>query len=762
LSEVIEVLGRASLGDTTASLSLRGVEPTYPLLGAVAVDGATAPLSDTLAERDGVFGVVVKYLALQRLGAKIGDQISIGQGQFQIRGVLAGLPDQLTRGVTFGIPALVSVSGLMTMDVLPPGVIARFRYKVLLNPGVSYETAATAFTTAFPDAGWQVKSAREATSDLARFFDLFSRFLTIVGLAVLLVGGIGVSNAITAYITDRQSSIATLKSLGATGSRIIVHFLTQVVILTLVGIVMGLILGVLMTVLALPLIGSLFGLTLVPQVDWASLAIATVFGLLSSFAFAYLPLQRARVLRPAVLFRSAGAGNEGELGWRGMLRPSVSAPLLVAIGGLLGLAVLTTGRPLLVAYCATGAVGAYAVLRFAAFLLQGGLKLLPPLPHPLVRNAIKNIYRPGTPAPTVLLSLGLGLALLLLIALVDTNLRSQLEGEVMTNAPTFVFMDLFDDEAEALKNLSQTDPRIDSFKLTPMMRGALTSINGVPMSKQPALPPEFSFLFDGDVPLTYSAPLPEQSRVVEGQWWPSGYSGEPLVSVFERLRTALGLKLGDEIRFDIFGEPVVAKIANFRAYEWRGGNMNFSLVFSPGAIDQFPLSYLGLLKTKKGQEDAVQAALVADYPDLVILPVADALAAIASVINGVVSAVAIIGGLALVSGVLVLAGALSAGRRQRESDAVVHKVLGATRGRLLVAFALEYGLLGVLSALFAACLGVAGAWIIAAKVLEIDFVLDPSLLGLVVAGAVGLTIAVGAMTTWSALSRRPASFLRAG
>lgn len=761
VAEIIEVLDRASMDGATAALSLRGVEPTYPLLGTVAIEGPTAPLDEILAERDGVHGLVVNSLAIERLGAVIGDEVSIGQARFQIRGVLGELPDQLTRGLTFGIPAMVSIAGLLEADILPPGTFARYRYKLLLEPEFSFEAAETALKTASPSAGWQVKSAPEATSDLARFFDLFSRFLTVVGLAVLLVGGIGVSNAITAYLADRQGAIATLKSLGATGNRILVHFLTQIAILALIGILIGLTFGAAMTMLVLPPIGGLLGLTVEPQIDWKALGIASLFGFLSSFAFGYLPLQRARVLRPAMLFRSAGAGTEGRFTWREIAEPATSLPLLAAAGGLFGLAVLTTGRPQLVVYCAAGAIAAFAILRTAAYLIQAGLQALPPSPLLPVRHALQNIHRPGAPAPTVMLSLGLGLALLLMISLIDTNLRRQLTGDGETPVPSFVFMDLFEDEAEALTDLSQADPRIDSFKLSPMLRGALTAINDTPLAELPSMPAESSLLVDSEIPLTYAAELPEQSRIVEGQWWPSDYSGEPLVSVFNGLRTNLGLKLGDSVEFNLFGQTVVATIANFVSYEWRGGNMNFTFVLSPGALDDFPTSYLGLLKTAPDEEDAVQSMLVADYPELMILPVADALEAISTIVDAVADAVAIIGGLALVSGVLVLAGALSAGRRQRESDAVVHKVLGATRGRLLGTFAIEYGLLGLLSALFAMGLGIAGAWVIATWVIQIDFVVQPALLGGIASGAVGLTIVVGALTTWSALSGRPAAFLRA-
>jgi putative ABC transport system permease protein len=761
VGEVIEVLGRGRVEGGSAFLSLRAVDENYPLLGEVVIDGADAPPAELLAARDGVFGVVVNSLLLDRLSIGIGDMLTIGEAQFQIRGVLKSLPDQVTQGVTLGVPAMLSVAGLDTTGILKPGVLARYRYKLLLDAGTSFDAAAAAISTGFPDAGWDVHSPADATADLARFFDIFSRFLTIVGLSALLVGGVGVSNAVAAYISERQRSIATLRSLGATGARIMVHFLTQVMILTLLGIALGLLLGAVLTVAALPVIGNLLAINLPPQVDVQSLATAAAFGLLIGFAFAYLPLQRAQAMRPALLFRAAGAGSDGGLHWRDLLRPTVAVPLLIAAAGIYGLAALTTGRPLLVLYYTLGVIAAFAALRLAAFMMQRGLKLLPPLPHAGMRNAIKAIYRPGAPAPTVILSLGLGLALLLLIALIDNNLRHQLNGEVMADAPTFVFMDLFDDEAAELATLPQSDPRIESFRSTPMLRGAIESVNGTPVAELGPLPEEFSFIFEGEIPLTFSASLPEQSTVLSGAWWRENHSGEAEVSVFERLRAPLRLKLGDELQFMIFGEPLTAKIANFRDYEWRGGNINFAFVLSPGAIEKFPLSYLGLLKARAGEEDAVQQSLVKAYPDLIFLPVGEALAAIAVVINAVVNAIAIIGGLALLSGLLVLAGAMAAGRKQREADAVVQKVLGATRGDVLAAYLIEYGLLGALSAVLAAALGVAGAWAFVTQVLEIDFALDPLLLVLVILGAIGLTIAVGALTTWSALSVRPAPFLRA-
>lgn len=757
VGEVVEVMGRARAPGQSSFVAIRAVDANYPLLGTVEYEG-DGTLPDLLAERDGHFGIVAESLLLDRLGLAIGDLVTIGEAEFQLRGVLRSLPDQVTQGVLLGIPTLMSVEGLNATGILKPGVLAKYRYKMILDPPGFTATAVTILNT-FPEAGWSVLSPQEATADLARFFDIFSRFLVIVGLSSLLVGGVGVSNAVSAYVTERQRSIATMRSLGATSARILFHFLTQVMLLTLAGIVLGLLLGGVLTLIALPIIGRLLEINLPAIVDPVSLLTAAGFGLLIGFAFGYLPLHRARGLKPALLFRSAGSAIEGALRWRDLFHPALWLPLLVALGAIYALAAVTTGRPLLVFYYAIGVALAFLLLRAAAWLLQRLLRLVPPLPDANLRNALKAIHRPGAPAPIVVMSLGLGLALLLVIALVDGSLRHQLARESIPDAPSFVFMDLFEDEAADLKAFSDADPRIANFTSVPLVRGAIQSINGIPVAEYPRPDPEFSFLLEGEIPMSMATELPPQSTVTQGEWWPADYAGPPLLSVFDRLRDALDLKVGDKLELTIFGETVTATIANFRDYVWRSGNVNFGFVLSPGSVTS-PISYLGLLKSVPGEERAVQQALIETYPELIFLPVGEAIDALSQVLSAVTNAVAVIGGLAVVSGLFVLAGAMAAGRKQREADAVVMKVLGASRGDVIRAYVIEYGLLGTLAALLAAILGVAGAWAFVTQIMEIDFYADPLTIAAVILGAVILTIAIGTVTTWSALSVRPARFLR--
>ena len=225
------------------------------------------------------------------------------------------------------------------------------------------------------------------------------------------------------------------------------------------------------------------------------------------------------------------------------------------------------------------------------------------------------------------------------------------------------------------------------------------------------------------------------------------------------MKTALALKVGDVVTFELYGETVETTIANFREYQYQEG-INFMVTFSPGAIESFTSTSLGTIKAAAGQEKELERELIRIFPDITFIPIGDALNQAVTILGQIGTAVNIVGGHAGNNGLLVHAGTKAAGRNHREADAIVHKVLGATRADVLWVFAIEYSLLGAFAAVIATVVGVAGAWAITQSAIDIGFAADPVLIVSVIAGAVLLTVAAGAATTWKALSTRPAQFLR--
>ena len=763
VSEVVEATSRATAGTASALIGLRAVDAAYPLVGQVQLTpapGESGSLPALLAARDGIPGAVADPLLYDRLGVKPGDTVRIGNESYRLSGTLVALPDQAARGFVIGATVLVSTASLPATGILQPGALARYRYKIDLGGG-DYDRAAAAIKAQFADAGWQVRSPHEATAGLTRALDIFDRFLILVGLSSLLVGGIGVSNAASAYINDRERSIAILRSLGATSGRVMVHFLVQIMLLGAIGTGIGLVLGAVSTLVLLPILGGYLSIDLPPAAYPLPLLTGAGLGLLIAFVFAYLPLIRAAGLRPAALFRAAGGLAGQPLRLRLLLDWRRGVPLLLGLLAALGLVLVTTREPMLVLWYGMAALFAFLLLRLASWLLQLVIRRLPVGRALIGRIALRNIHRPGAPTPTVILSLGLGLTLMLSIALVQSSVRGQLDGQLGASAPSFVLMNVDKTMAPALTDFAKSEPAIASLSFTPFLRGIVSKLNGTKVADLKNVDAAALRKLGGDQSLSWRADLPPGDRVLEGKWWDTGYKGPPLVSLDEDFARPLHFKVGDSMEIAISGRPIEVTVANIRHVEWQNASLSFEILFSPGLIEAAPSTSMGSLKVKPGSEAMVQAALVRNFPTLGFIPVSDVLTQISSVVGALANAVAIVGGVALLSGVFVLAGALAAGRKQREADAIVVKVLGGTRIEIALAYLIEYGLLGLLATLVAAGLGALGGWAVVTRLMQLSFSFDLPLIVEVAAGAMAATILTGLATTWSALTSKPAAFLRA-
>ncbi len=771
VSETISSNARADAIDdsgNTVFLDIYAVDNNYPLYGNVEspqLKPGDKP-SELLAFSDGAYGAIVDPIILDRLGIDIGGRFRVNDVEFQARGLLVSLPNGALRGFHLGQTAVMSIEAQQANPNVRaplPGLFTQYGYKIKLNEG-DYRDAQPVVAEHFAaDPEWKVQSPYDAAGDLARLYDLFVRFLLIVGLSSLLVGGIGISNAVNAYIGERQRAIATLRSLGATGARIMVHFFTQIGLLSLVGILIGLVIGAALTAAALPVLGRILAVDLPPSVDIPSLLIAFGFGVLAAFGFSFLPLVNARKMKPVMLFRTVGTSVQN-LKASSYLELSVIVPLLLAAAGMFLLALYTTKDFRLVFWYAVGVVAAFIVLRFAGLGLQWLLRLLPPMPSRRLRNAFRGIYRPGSPAPVVIMSLGLGLAMLLVIIILTTNVRDQLTGQVVKDAPTFVATDLFDDEVIELGDFLNQTGLVTNYEHSPMIRAMVTKVRGIDSAEfreRTDLSGEAQyFVGTSEILMTWAADLPPNSTITEGEWWPADYEGPALVSLKDDVAASLGVKVGDTIEMTLFGEAIEAKVANTRNFQFQTG-LNYMVTASPGTFADFPGTNLAIIKAVEGREKDLERALAKQYSDITFIPVGEALNQAADILGQLSVAVNIVGALAVVNGLLVLAGTMAAGRKQRESDAVVNKVLGATRGDVVQVFALEYALLGAFAALLATGVGIAGAMgIMRAANMDMGFAVDPGLIGGVLLGAVILTIITGAITTWSALSTKPAQYLR--
>ncbi len=762
VSTTVDTNLRAESAAGDAFVDLTAIGSTYPLLGQVLSPQLPAGQSvhQFLAPVNDVHGALVDPVLLDQLGLAIGDSFGLGGTEFQVRGTLTKLPDGPVRGFRLGLTTVVTDAGFggVSDRTSPlPGLGTWYRYKLLLNDRDA-EAGKAALEAAFADSGWTVRSARDGLGQMVRYYDLFMRFLVIVGLGSLLIGGVSVWTGMQAYITERASVIAILRSMGATRSRIFIHFFAQVAALAAVGVGIGLLIGGGAAFAVLPIIGRAVGIDLAATLHAQPLLVAAAAGFVTAFAFAYLPLQQAQIIRPVLLFRSKGL-SAPPIDWRGLLLSWQVLPLIAAAIAFFVLAWLMTSDAALVV--AFGLASAASAILFELFIraIQFGLARLPEPRARIPRHALRAISGSGQNAASVVVSAGMALSMLIVVLVLQTNLRQEFLGASAFDVPTLVASDLFPDEVESLAAIAGSGTDIPRFVATPMLRGALTEIAGQPSATIRTRGPEATFLLAGEVPLTYRSQLPVSSRVTSGEWWPAGYAGPALVSLHQSLRSGLGVDLGDTLTFTIFGEPITATIASFRDYSWQGG-IDFLATFSPGVIDAFPTTLFAAVTALPGREEAVERQLAADFPDIRFIAIGDTLKQITDALSQLSFAAVLVGGLAVGNGLLVLVGSLATGRRQREADTVISKVLGATRLELMATAFLQYLVLATLAALPAILLGVGMGWLVSMLMLNVDFTLNTNALTVVLLVAVAITACLGAMTILRAASARPARLLR--
>jgi putative ABC transport system permease protein len=744
----------------SALVEPKAVDTAYPTVGEVVLD-PPQPLHGMLAQRDGSFGAAADVALFARLGLKVGDRVTLGTLPLTLRAELVSEPDKLAAGIAFGPRLLVSQDALRASGLVQPGSLVRWTYRIALPEGGRDEAAVARIVEdvpkRFPESGFELRSRSNAAPQFQRNIERFTQFLTLVGLTALVVGGVGVANAVSAYVERRRSTMAVLKAVGATGGRVFTIALVEILALALVGILIGLVCGGILPFVLSATAGALLPVPLEPHIYPHELGLGALYGLLTALAFSLWPLGRAHDVPVSALFR-----DQVEPGQRWPRRRYLVAVGL-AVTALAGAAILLSYDRRIAVYAVIGTGAAFVMLRLVASAIMALAARLPRPRRTELRLALGNIHRPGALTPSLVLSLGLGVTLLVTLAMIDQTIRAQLTRSLPDKAPSFFFLDVPATDAERFDAFLKREASGARVEQVPMMRGRVVALKNVPVAEVKAAE-NAAWVLEGDRGITYAATAPEGSSVVEGTWWPRDYRGEPLVSFDQELARGLELGVGDTITVNVLGRNLTARIANLRKVEWQSLGINFVMVFSPSAFAGAPHTDLATVTFPGGsnatRDAGILAAAAREFPLVTSVRVKDALDAINDVVGKLALAIQGASAIAVVASILVLAGALAAGHRARVYDAVVLKTLGATRARLLGAFVLEYGLLGLVTAAFGAIAGTGAAWWILTRVMHLSFEWQWSGALLVGTLAIVLTIGLGLLGTWRILGQKPAPYLR--
>jgi putative ABC transport system permease protein len=735
-------------------VELKAVDERWPLFGAPEFTPAQK-LSDVLAcEADGVCGLAAEQTLLDRLKVTRGDLVTLGNATFRVMAVLDKEPGRVSTGFELGPRLLISSKGLPATGLVTTESMVNYNYRIALKDAEGSQVQARAAIAGFkdrvaerfPEAGWNIRDRTDAAPGIRRYVEQLTMFLTLVGLVVLGVGGVGAGQAIIAFLDRKRADIAILKSMGASGRFVFLTFFLQVMTVALVATLLGAALGA-----ALPLaIVWLYGnaLPVPPSVSFypVPLLLALAFGLLSAVAFAVPPLSRARSVPPASLFRDvvSPANPEGQNFYRAA---SAAAAIGIAV-----LTLLMAPRPAFAAQFLGGSVVALGLLRLLAEGLRRAIRALPRQKSPIVRLAFANLVRPGAATGGIVTALAT-------VTLLNATINAQVAGALPARAPSFFFVDIQQPDAAAFDKTITGFSTVTDYQRTPMIRGRIIEVNGVP-SAQVKVTQEARWALNGDRGITYSSTPPPRTELTEGNWWAADYRGPTLISLDENIARGTGARIGDSMKLNVLGREIEGRIHSLRKVDFTNGGQNFVLVLSPGVIDKAPHAFLATVRVDASQENAMYMAVTSRFPNISTVRVRDAIQQIQNMLASLAQGVSAASLVTIFAGLLVLAGAIAAGTRARLYDATILKVLGATRGRIALVYVIEYTVLGAATGVIALAAGTLAGWSIAWGVLDVPFAFDARAVVITVLGGGAATLLFGLLGAVSALSVRPARRLR--
>lgn len=738
--------------DTRAMVELKAVDRAYPLVGAIELSPAI-PLAEAVARRDGVWGAVAEQNLLDRLGLAVGDRLRVGDAVFDVRARLDREPDRVASVFNFGPRLMIADDALPETGLVLPGSMIRYHARATVPAATDVEAWTEALNERFPTAGWRVQTTSEAAPGVRRFVERMTLFLTFAGLTALLVGGIGVGNAVKNYMDGRVATIATFKCVGAPGTLVFRVYLMQIALLAATGIAIGLVAGVALTTFALEAAAGLLPVRAETAVYALPIVQAAALGLLTALTFALWPLARARDVPPANLFRQNVAPIAGRP------RPVYLAATALSALALAVLVIATALDSNLASWFVGGAALTLLTFRGAGSLIVALVKRLPRPRNAEFRLALSNLSRPGTPTPSVVLSLGMGLAVLVALVLIEGNLRAQIGERLPEAAPSLFFIDIQDDQVASFDATVRQAAGVEDMRRVPSLRGRIVRIAGVPV-EQAEIAPESAWAVRGDRALTYAATVPEDAKIVAGSWWPDDYAGPPIVSFDAKLAEGFGVDVDDTLTLNVLGREIEVRIASLREIDWRAVPFDFALILAPGTLDGAPHTHIAAVYTGGNDESAVEKAVSARFDNVTAIRVREALEAVNSMIEGIGHGIRAAASVAVIVGALVVAGAIAAGRRRRQYDAVIFKVLGATRRRVAASFLMEYGMLGLATGVAAALVGSIVAWAVTVFLMRMPWVFLPGAVTATIVACVILTLVMGFAGTWRVLGQKSSPYLR--
>lgn len=732
-------------------VELKGIEPPFPFYGDFLLAGGE-PFDHSLLSNA---GAVVAPLLLERLGLSVGDRVKIGEKVFQIRGVTRQEPGS-GGGFRLGPRVFVARGALEEAGIT--GFGSRARRKILFRAADGRtEQLVGSLRDALSNNVANVRSYKDSEQNLSDQFERAENYLSLTGLVILVLGGIGVSSVTRVFIEQKRKSIAIFKCIGATGRKLTAVYMAQILALG----ALGSLFGVLLARLGLYAIRARFHESLPANLSYelhsGAVAQGLGLGLLVSFLFSALPLLRIRRIKPRTLLRAGEPEDGGR--WLDLTRWTVA---LIVVAGLLALTSWQAGSLRVALFFLAGLALAALTLYAAAWLTTTLLRRARAFGPFALRQAINSMHRPGNQTRVIVMAVGLGAFLVISVQVLQSNLLNELDLTRRGNLANMYLIDVQKDQVEGVREIVERATG-ERARLIPTLRARIIAINGREIDLDSTEMRRERGRLGREYVVTYRPQLEENEAIAAGEFWEPTPSSEPEVSIEEGMRGLSGLDVGGNMTFDILGRKLTAKVTSVRRVDWRNSRTGFLVLFRPGALDDAPQTFIGAIDgpTEEPARSRFQRELLDRYPNLSVIDVADIVRSIGRILSNIMLGVSFIGGFVFLSGVLILVGSIAMTKFQRVYEAAILKALGAKRRVLIATMLAEYGLLGAVSGLVAAVASNALSYVVALYVFDIEWQFSPLLNAAGVVVTTLLVATVGALSSLDVLARKPLATLRA-
>jgi putative ABC transport system permease protein len=737
-------------------VQVHAVEGAFPFYGRFETDPAGA--SGRLREGGAV--AILEPTLLAQFGVRIGDRVKLGRTLFTVVGSLRKVPGE-SPGVAMMAPrAYIPMESLAATGLAGSEALARYRAMVRLPAGRDPDAVVRDMKEKFPSLRLSFETVEERKRNLGQALNHLDGFLSLVGFVALVLGGIGVSSALHAYIREKIPTVAVLRCLGASARQSFSVYVVQGLALGLAGACAGGVLGVAVQMGLPALVRGMLPIDVNFFVSWPALLRGTGAGVVICLLFSLFPLLAVRRIPPLAALRSAVAERAAVVPdpWRLAIAGAIAASVA-------GFAIWQT-RSVSVGLGFSGMLGlGFGILMGLAYAVAWTARRFVPrgLPY-VVRQGFANLHRPNNRTVLLLLSLGLGTFLVLTIFLVRTTLLREIQGSGAAGRPNLIFFDIQDDQIDPLERVA-TAAGSPVIERAPIVTMKISTLRGVTVEKilaekgaripAWALRREYRSTFRGSLSVT--------EKVVEGAFAGRAdpAAGPVPVSVEEGLARDMQLHVGDEIDWDVQGLPVRTRVGSIRAVEWRRMEPNFFVVFPEGVLEGAPKTYVAAMLAASPADSArVQRAVVDQFPNVTAIDLALVVETLDGIFTKVAFAVQFMALFTVATGLVVLAGAILTGRHQRIRETVLLRTLGATRRQVALIQLVEYAVLGVQGAVVGALLAVAGNALLARYVFHMPATASAGQIGTAILTVAALAVATGFVAGRGVVDHPPLEILR--